>query len=436
MNRNAATYVVFLGLAASPLAAQDTERLYQDACDRGDLTACDVLGLMFMAGDGVFQDLERAVALFRRACEGGEAVGCGHLGLMYHTGAGVALDVAAAVGFYRRACELGERSACENLETMELPAADAVQADRYVRSGRVVDAETRRPLDGTIVHVPELGIRVTTGASGRVELGRLPSGNHRITAERAGYEILEGELPVPSDAEFLLLLNRASVDDLDAQGRVLGRVMDDAGGAGLSGVAVTVSGATRAGTLTDRQGRFELRDMEPGVTELEFTRLGYAPRSTTLIVQPGRTVEVAAAMSTQPIELEPIEVMVRSGYLERNGFYRRARDLRGRTFTRDELDTIDPMYVSDLFWRIPGVSIRQDQDGVRAVSRRGTSFTRGPCTLRVYVDGMPMLGWDMDQLPPDWLEAAEVYQGPSTPIQYSSGLNSCGVILLWTRRGG
>ncbi len=78
---------------------------------------------------------------------------------------------------------------------------------------------------------------------------------------------------------------------------------------------VTVLSPARAGTVTDGRGRFDLRDLEPGLMELQLTHLGYAPRTTTLIVQAGRTVEINASMSAQPIELEPIEVTVRSAYL-------------------------------------------------------------------------------------------------------------------------
>ena len=298
-------------------------------------------------------------------------------------------------------------------------------ADGFLRSGRVADAGTREPLSEAIVEVPELGIRVISDQSGRVELGRLPAGEYRITAERIGYEILAGELPVPWNAEFLILLEEADVDDPQAPGRIVGRVMVEGGNGGLSDVDITVLGPTQVRTVSDPQGRFNLRDLEPGLSEIRFTRLGYAPRTATLIVHPGRSVDVSATMSTQPIELEAIKVTVRSSYLERNGFYRRTRSTWGSQFTRKNLDTIDPMFVSDLLWRVPGVRVRYGPNGAQAVGRRR-------CVLPVYLDGIPMVNWDLDQLPPEWLEAAEIFHGLGTPIQYGGG---CGVVLIWTRRG-
>ena len=70
----------------------------------------------------------------------------------------------------------------------------------------------------------------------------------------------------------------------------------------------------------------------------------------------------------------------------------------------------------------------------RAVSR-GQRSADGPCVLSVYVDGrLETLDPDLDQIPPEQLEAIEVYIGIDMPVQYA--LNPCGVILLWTRRSG
>ena len=71
MNRTSLLAAVLLSLSPGPAASQDTARLSQEACDGGDLAACNVFGLMNEAGEGVPQDLPRALDLFRRACEGG-----------------------------------------------------------------------------------------------------------------------------------------------------------------------------------------------------------------------------------------------------------------------------------------------------------------------------------------------------------------------------
>ena len=432
MTRSWLFVVVLLTVLPRPVASQVTERLYQQACDDGDMIACNIFGLMYETGEGVRRDLARAVGLYQRACEGGALVGCTNLGLMYEAGAGVTQDSARAVGLYQVACEGGEMLGC-GLAPVEQTRGAAV-AERFVKSGRVGDAETGGALSEAIVEVPDLGIRVISDADGRIELGTLPAGRHSLRAERVGYGVVEGELDVPGNADFLILLNRAEVDDPLAPGRINGRIMDEGGNRGLADVDITLLGQTQVRTLSNRQGRFNLRDLQPGLAELRFTRLGYAPRTATLIVQPGSTVDLSATMFTQPIELEAIEVTVRSSYLERNGFYRRARRSWGRQFTRKDLDTIDPMFVSDLLWRVPGVTVRFGSS-VQAVSRRSSGVGRGPCVLSVYVDGVPMFDSHLDWIQPEGLEAVEVYRGLNTPIEYRF-FNSCGVVLLWTRRGG
>ncbi|MEE2896978.1 MAG: carboxypeptidase regulatory-like domain-containing protein [Gemmatimonadota bacterium] len=367
---------------------------------------------------------------------------CNVLGLMYETGAGGIQDLGRAAGLYRRACDRGITAGCIRLELIRRSEPPVQLADGSRRFGWVADSETGAPIGEAIVDVPRLGLRAVADEAGRVPLGRLPRGRHVIVAQRTGYEALRGELPVPWDTEFLILLEATALPDPTALGRLFGRVTEPGGVDGLADVEIAVEGSTPTRVLSDAQGRFTLTGLEPGPVELRFTRLGYAPRTTTLTVQPGRTVEVHLSMSVRPIELEPIQVLVGSGYLERNGFYRRARSARGRRFTHPDIESIAPRLLSDLFWRTPGVTVQQGQRGARIVSSR-PSFSTGdgrPCPLRPYLDGIPMFDWDPDLVLPGDLEGVEVYQGSGTPIEYRNlldpdGTSPCGVLLIWTRRG-
>lgn len=407
MVRRSLLVVAFLGVLTCPVVGQDAQSVHREACDGGELLSCNVLGLMYETGAGGIRDLARAVSLYQRACDRGVIAGCTRLELMRRSGADVALT------------------------------------DGFLRFGRVADAETGEPISEAIVDLPELGLRAISDETGRVELGRLPAGQHRIVAQRAAYEKLAGELPVPWNTEFLILLEPTALADPLALGRVFGRVTEAGRIDGLSDVDITVLSPTPVRTLSDPQGRFTLTGLEPGSVEVRFTRLGYAPRTTRLTVPPGRTVEVYLSMSAQPIELEPIEVVVGSGYLERNGFYRRARSGWGSRFTRQDVDVIDPGFVSDLLWRAPGVTVQRGPRGVQAVSRRRRPVSTDDgrsCRLRPYLDGMPMFDWDFDLVPPEDLEGVEVYQGMAAPIEYRNlldpdGSHPCGVLLIWTRRG-
>ena len=429
--------LLFLPSLASAQVKPDglgSERVYQQACDDGDMVACNVFGLMNEYGDGVPQDLGRAAGLYQRACEGAEFVGCTNLGLLYEAGLGVTQDSARAVGLYRVACEGGGLLGCSRLRA--IGQTDRVDSDeRFSKSGQIANTETGDALSSAIIQVPDLDILTTSDVSGWFELTGLPTGRYALRAEHVGYEVLEGQLEVPGNPKFLVLLTPAVVDDPLAPGRVIGLVTDEGGNRGLSDVDITVVGH-QARAFSNPTGRFDLRGLEPGLTEIRFTRLGYAPRTATLIVHPGRTLDLSATMFTEPIELEPIEVTVRSRLLEQNGFYRRALASLGRQFTRQNMEDLNSVVVSDVVRRVGGLQLLpdpQDPNRIYANSRRSSSFTLGACRLPVYIDGVEQSDDDLNQIDLSQIEAMEVYDGVNMPVQYSSARNSCGVVLIWTR---
>jgi len=326
--------------------------MYQQACDSGDLVSCNVLGLMYLMGEGVTRDPARALPLYTRACDGGLLGACINLGVMYHTGEGVTQNVTRSASLYQQACSGGELNGCNNLLAMDSSEA------------------------------------VVSGSTGE-----------------------------PGD-----------------RGRIIGRVVDEAAASrGLSDVEVTVLGPNRAGTVTDPRGRFTLEDVDPGLVEVQFTRLGYAPRTTTMTVVSGRTVEVNAQMSTRPIELDGIEVTVRSAYLERKGFYQRAQRF-GAQFTSEEMEALNAINVSDILWRVPGVSLRRGPNGGQALNTRSRTILQAQgCMMPVYLDDIRMFDFDINLISTWSLDAVEIYTGIDTPAQYG-GLGACGVVLLWTRR--
>ena len=227
-------------------------------------------------------------------------------------------------------------------------------------------------------------------------------------------------------------------------GRIFGRVTDEGGVAGLSDVDITLIIPTPVRTLSNNQGRFALTGLQPNEVEVRFSRLGYTPRTTTVRIEPGKTMEVHVSMSAQPIELEPIVVTVGSGYLDRSGFFRRARSAWGTQFTRRDIELFQPHVVSDILARAPGVTVQSTQGGrpgAEVVSRRRSdTASGGTCYLRPYLDGIPVFDFDLDLLRPEDIEGLEVYQGLGAPIEYRNlvdldGTIPCGVILIWTRQG-
>jgi hypothetical protein len=54
--------------------------------------------------------------------------------------------------------------------------------------------------------------------------------------------------------------------------------------------------------------------------------------------------------------------------------------------------------------------------------------------MAIYLDGVPYLD-EIDLLPVDMIQAAEVYVGNAVPVQYSYHPERavCGVVLLWSK---
>jgi len=76
--------------------------------------------------------------------------------------------------------------------------------------------------------------------------------------------------------------------------------------------------------------------------------------------------------------------------------------------------------------------VQRDETGRARPVARGRDTLTGPCFLSVYLDGVLMSSEDLDDIPPDWLFAAEFYRGLSTPLQFRA--NACGAVVLWSKR--
>lgn len=291
----------------------------------------------------------------------------------------------------------------------------------------VRDIFDERGLGGAVIEVDGVVTRYVTGQDGRAEL-ELPPGNYLLTVRKGGYAELVGDLKVFEPGEFALDMERARDVDMRVPPKLLVRVVDAQSGEAIEGANVSIpDGGNRA---TNRQGRAEFSDLQVGVAQVGVEMIGYAERTEPVALHPDRTTSVEVAMSPEAIELEPIVVNVRSPHLERWGVYDRLdRGLPRRVLTRRMIDQRAVGRLSDAFYAVPGVRVRQ-----RSINATQL-LARANCTLSIYVDGFRW-GTNIDNVPPEWVELAEVYWGLSTPIEYTgSRRNGCGAVLIWTRLG-
>lgn len=220
----------------------------------------------------------------------------------------------------------------------------------------------------------------------------------------------------------------------DTLATVHGTVVEHGTGAPLADVTVSLAsgpGGTRGvGTrVTDQSGAFLFREVPPGSYVLELSLLGYLSRSDTVRVEAGGDVTVLAELSVSPVQLEPIQVVVRRPTpSELEGFERRRKTRAGFFITRRQVEESHPRYVSDLLRMMPGATVTP------SASYGGEVRLRGQCRPDIWIDGVrtvPTVSLDELVTPMD-VDAIEVYRGVELPARF--GNSPCGAIIVWTRR--
>ncbi len=294
------------------------------------------------------------------------------------------------------------------------------------------DAQTQAPLMGALIRVPGQARPYITGVDGQVSF-EVPAGTWVITARKGGYFTATEELEVRGPDEITMLLRRLEEVEAGLPATLLVRVREAGTGRSIEGAGVSlVGGETR---ITDKRGNVQFATLS-GEARLNVEMIGYANRSEPVSVHSDGTTVVDLAMAVDAVVLEPIKVEVRSRHLLVNGVYRRIDSGQVmRLLTREDLEKFPVSFLSDAFSSVPGVQVDRASVGDTKLMGPARGDPNG-CELKVYVDGMPT-DMNIDSFSPEMVELAEIYWGLRTPIQYR-GVNAsnCGVVLLWTRRGG
>ncbi len=241
-----------------------------------------------------------------------------------------------------------------------------------------------------------------------------------------------------------------------AQVRVSGRVVEEQGGGPLASAHVvfrTPEGRYITRVWTDSAGAFEVLINNAEGVKIRAERAGYLPNTTPTLYFDGRSFyRVEVRLDTDAVLLAPLEVLARSDvdpshFLD--AFRHRLALGNGRYITHADIERQKPMYVSDLLRTLPGIEVTTDGSGHRGVVQVARS--RGKfCSTQIFIDGMlanpPAAnasgsGFDVfridDVISPYSVEGIEVYMGLSTiPPEFLTADAQCGVIAIWSRRGG
>ena len=324
-------------------------------------------------------------------------------------------------------------------------------------TGTVYDSTRAAPLAGAEVFLAGTSVSTVANDDGRFFIPGLQPGTYAVGFRHPRLELLGWA----TEAQIVLVRAGETVDLLLAVPRnppsvtpvvpraptaaprpgspavIVGTVIDATSGRGIAGASVQVREAS-FGIVTDDRGKFVLFGVPPGGQTVDVRMLGYAERSTPVVAIAGATIELTIALSTQAIELDPVIVEVRSRLLERVGFYDRIDDpgVWGHFMTPVEIEKRAPAAFTDLFTNVPGARVDYYGPGRSAVFFRrvvGSGSGEG-CVPELYLDGLRIRGGDWSFITPSAVDGVEVYMGANIPIEFAT--NSCGVVLVWTKRGG
>lgn len=323
-----------------------------------------------------------------------------------------------------------------------LAAQEQRLTPRVTVTGQVVDRASGEPIPGVAVVMEELDLRLETDTEGKILLDRIQAGVYEIHLVHRDYERLVGDLTIDRSGDFVLGMSPMHyLEDALITG-IIGVVTDQVSGNPIPEVVVNVPLVGRV-ARTDGEGRFRLDELLPGRHAVEFTHLGYLPRVDSVDVASRRVTRVRTVLAVEPIALNPLEVTVegRNETLQDVGFYQREEDGWGHFLDPEDIEAWASVRLTDAFTRFVGVGLVHDAGNP---FRRYVVLRRsgGNCYPAVYLDGLLMSrGGDgpgaIDELvPPQAVAGVEIYRGSAgIPPQYWGVNSSCGVVLIWTRRG-
>lgn len=117
-------------------------------------------------------------------------------------------------------------------------------------------------------------------------------------------------------------------------------------------------------------------------------------------------------------------------YLDSIQFYERRSQGLGYYVTWNDFKDRGLLNVYDIFRGIPGLIVKNNR--VFFVRYAVSSFIKTEPKPSIYVDGMLINDNNIEWLPPESVDAVEVYNHLYAPIQYNRGRLG-GVILIWTK---
>jgi Carboxypeptidase regulatory-like domain/TonB-dependent Receptor Plug Domain len=199
---------------------------------------------------------------------------------------------------------------------------------------------------------------------------------------------------------------------------------------------------SRAVVRTSASGSFTLSGLPLGTQVVEVAAIGYAGARQSVELKPGRSARTEFVIGKSVQTLPALETVGKVGAgNDVSTFLERARRSQGHFITEEDIHKRGALQFEDILRTVPGVQVVPVGQGYRVISSRGIVNMQGDCPMNYFVDGSHF-PFDVNSaepfpiLPTD-IMAMEVYAGTAQiPAQFQRMGNSCGAIVIWTKRGG
>ena len=233
---------------------------------------------------------------------------------------------------------------------------------------------------------------------------------------------------------FLLTLAALPIS---AQGQsvFLGRVLTDSGVA-IAGAEVFLNGPQSI-QRTNATGEFRFTGVKAGEHIVGVRMPGFAPTIDTIEVADAG--EVRRDFKLTRVETTLPEVPVTATLLDRklSEFRERQRMGIGRFLDSAEFANARGTRTSDRLKKLPGLQIGRGRflsEAYVLSTRGGSGFQNGVCRAAIWLDGVKLTDFSVNQLDPSMIAAVEWYAGPaSVPAKFNVTSAVCGVLVIWTR---
>ena len=163
-------------------------------------------------------------------------------------------------------------------------------------TGRVTDSSSGDPIEGASVSA-NTGQSTTSTPDGSYTLTDVPTGDRTVTASASGYVSLSQTTTVTDGGTSMVHFPLDPETTGGGTGTIKGTVTDDNTGAKLVGVTITTD--TGESAITNRGGKYSIKDVPEGERTVTASKNGY-------VTQPKAATVVAGGTTTVDFALVPV----------------------------------------------------------------------------------------------------------------------------------